>query len=187
MIIWPAHSSIWGFLEDDLPTVPPGAVLRFAIRNPMPQRLVEETEPTVANHRRVEDLEQYEAFQAKINDTSVEEGRSISAVFRDIFDIDFDRLIASNGIQRYPLAKKFFLCFHCANCENYEPDESKRLAVRWRVSEEHDLFVDFLRENGVDAIYSMQDIGSCDVKKNGSWDYFRNNVKSGAIIVSPSK
>lgn len=187
MIIWPAHSSIWGFLEDGLPTVPPGAVLRFAIRNPMPQRLVEETEPNVANHRRVEDLEQYEAFQAKINDTSVEEGRSISAVFRDIFDIDFDRLIASNGIQRYPLAKKFFLWFHCANCENYEPDESKRLAVRWRVSEEHDLFVDFVRENGVDAIYSMQDIGSCDVKKNGSWDYFRNNVKSGAIIVSPSK
>lgn len=187
MLIWPPCSSIWGFLEDKLPDVPPGAVLRFAIREPMPQRLAEEIEPSVAIYQRPEDLKHYEEFRAKINDTPVQLGEDhVNVVFRDLFDIEFDRLIASNGTQRYPPAKNFFLCFQPANYENYERDESKRQALPWRVSEEHDMFVEFLRANGADMIYSMQEIGSCEITKRCSWDYFVNNVKSGAIIVSQS-
>lgn len=185
MVIWPARSSIWGFLENNLPIVPPGAVLRFAIREPIPRRLAEESEPPMAIRRRLEDLEQYEELKAKINDTPVQVGEdSINVVFRDLFDIEFDRLIASNGPQKYPPAKNFFLCFHCANCENYEPNESKRQALRWRASEEHDLWIEFLRANGADMIYSMQAIGSYEITKNGSWDYFVKGINSGAIIVS---
>lgn len=185
MVVWPAHSSIWGFLERILPSVPSGAVLRFAIREPMPQRLAEEVEPLMTTHLRLEQPEKYEELKAKINDTPVHtEEKAINVVFRDMFDIEFDRLIGSNGPQRHPPAKNFFLCFHPANCENYEPNISERQALRWRASEEHDLFIDFLRANGADMIYSMQDIGSYELSNKCSWDYFLNNVKSGAIIVS---
>lgn len=185
MVIWPAYSSFWTFLEKDIPTVPPGTMLRFVLGKPMPQWLTNEFDPFVESRSR--NPEQFEGFEAKINNTPEQpENQPINIVFRDMFEIDFDRLIASNGIQKYPPAKKFFLCFQPANCENYEPDEAKRKALYWRCSEEHDLFVEFLQANDTerDRIYSMQDIGSFEITHKHAWDYFLTNVDSGAIIVS---
>lgn len=185
MVIWPAYSSFWTFLEIDLPTVPPGTMLRFVLLKPMPQWLPEKVGPFA--ELRCRSPEQLEGLEAKINDTPVQpEDQPINIVFRDMFEIDFDRLIASNGIQRHNPEKNFFLCFQPANCENYEPDEAKRQALYWRCSEEHDLFVEFLEANGTDRarIYSMQDIGSFEITNKHAWDYFLTKVKSGAIIVS---
>lgn len=177
---------MWKYLEDKLPPIPPGATLRFAVREPMPPELAEKIELPVATRLIVENSERHEEIKARIEDEPIQPGeKHINMVFRDMFDINFERLIASNGPQQNRPAKNFFLCFIPAGCETYEPDETKRNAIRSRTSEEHDLFVEFLQANGAENIYSMQDIGSHDLVNNGAWECFRNTYKSGAIIVSP--
>jgi len=41
MLIWPASSTFWGFLERDLNPVPEGTILRFALRRPLAPELSE--------------------------------------------------------------------------------------------------------------------------------------------------
>ena len=185
MLMYPACASAWAFLDKDLPSVHPGTVLRFAVRKPLKPAVADVHRPTTARLM-TEEPEQYADIITKIQKYPIQaEDKNINIVFRDMFDIDFDRLVAQNGDQQHPPTKIFFLCFVPQGCEVYEPDSAKRSALRVRTSQEHDLFVKFLQANSAEEIYSMQKIGSRDIDSNGGWDYFCKNVKSGTIIVSP--
>ena len=183
MLIFPAGASAWAFLDKDLPSVHAGTVLRFAVRKPLKPAQANVLRPTTARLM-TEKPEQYADITTKIQKYPIQaKDKNINIVFRDMFDIDFDRLVAQNGDQQHPPTKIFFLCFIPQGCEVYEPDSARRSALRVRTSQEHDLFVKFLQANGAEEIYSMQKIGSQAIDSNGGWDYFCKNVKSGTIIV----
>ena len=184
MLIYPTGASAWAFLKDGLPSLADGGPLRFLIRQPLPQNLAR-VDPFVARLAD-ENPERYQEIQQYIRSNPVQQGsNSISLVFRDLFQIQYSRLIAQNEPNKNPAANVFFLCFIPAGCEEYEKDDTKRIALRNRVSKEHDLFIDFLEANGAEEIYSLQSVDSIEPENDGAWEYFINNVKSGQIIVSP--
>ena len=182
MLIYPAGASTWAFLDDNLPKVHPGTTLRFVVRKPLTSTDVHGLATSrLAN----KEPEQHAGIMTKIKKAPIQAGeKNINVVFRDMFDIDFGRLVAQNGPQIHPPTNIFFLCFVPQGCETYEPDPAKRSALRRRTSEEHDLFIKFLQANGAEDIYSMQDIGSQELANNAAWGYFYKNVKSGTIVVS---
>ena len=185
MLMYPAGASAWAFLDKGLPSVHPGTVLRFAVRKPLEPALADVQTSTIARLK-AEEPERYADITTGIQKYPIQaKDKNINIVFRDMFDIDFDRLVAQNGDQQHPPTKTFFLCFIPQGCEVYEPDLAKRSALHVRTSQEHDLFVKFLQANGAEEIYSMQKIGSQEIDRNGGWDYFCRNVKSGTIIVGP--
>ena len=185
MLMYPAGASGWAFLDNDLPSVHHGTSLRFAVRKPLPLVLPDAHRLTTTRLQ-ANKPEQYTDITTKIQKHPIhDKDKNINIVFRDMFDIDFDRLVAQNGDQQHPPSKTFFLCFIPQGCESYEPDPAKRSALRIRTSQEHDLFVKFLQANGAKEIYSMQNIGSQEIESNGAWDYFYKKVKSGTIIVNP--
>lgn len=184
MLMYPAGASTWAFLDENLPKVHPGTTLRFLVRRPLtltPADVHGLATSRLAN----EDPEQYAEITNKIQKAPIQTGeKNINVVLRDMFEIDFGRLVAQNGPQSHPPTNIFFLCFIPQGCEDYEPDPAKRSALRKRTSEEHDLFIKFLQANGAEEIYSMQNIGSQDLANNAAWGYFTKAVKSGTIIVS---
>lgn len=185
MIMYPAGASAWAFLDNNLPNVHPGTTLRFVVRGPLPPILPHIHELAIARLDQ-ENPERYAEITTKIEKYPIQaEDNNINIVFRDMFEIDFDRLVAQSGPQKHAPTNKFFLCFIPQGCEDYEPDPAKRSALRMRTSEEHDLFIRFLQANGAEEIYSMQKIGSQEIDENCAWDYFSKNVKSGTIVVSP--
>ena len=183
MLVYPTGASAWAFLNDGLPSVADGGPLKFLIRQPLPQNLAG-VDPLIArladeNPERLQEIKQY------IRSNPVQQGsNSISVVFRDLFQIQYSRLVAQNEPNKNPAANVFFLCFIPSGCEEYEEDDTKRMALRNRVSKEHDLYIDFLEANGAEEIYSLQSVDSIEPENDGAWDYFVNNVKSGQIIVS---
>lgn len=181
MLMYPAGASAWAFLDNNLPNVHPGAVLRFVVRTPLP---AVPTGAYPAPARLAQEIpERYAEVMTKIKRYPIQaEEKNINIVFRDMFEIDFHRLVAQNGPQQHNPTNIFFLCFIPQGCEDYEPDSAKRLALHRRTSEEHDLFIRFLQENGAEEIYSMQNIGSQEINSNSAWAYFVKNVKSGTII-----
>ena len=183
MLVYPTGASVWDFLKDGLPPPADGAYLRFLVRHPLP-RDVARLDPSVA--RLIdENPERYKEIKQYVRSNPVQQGsKSINLVFRDLFQIDYSRLVAQNEPNKYPAANVFFLCFIPAGCEVYEKDDAKRMVLRSRVSKEHDLFIDFLDANGAEEIYSLQAVDSIELENNGAWEYFVHNVKSGQIIVS---
>lgn len=182
MIMYPAGASAWAFLDNNLPNVHPGTTLRFVVRGPLPPILPHVHELAIARLDQ-ENPERYAEITTKIEKYPIQaEDNNINIVFRDMFEIDFDRLVAQSGPQKHAPTNKFFLCFIPQGCEDYEPDPAKRSALRMRTSEEHDLFIRFLQANGAEEIYSMQKIGSQEIDENCAWDYFSKNVKSGTIV-----
>lgn len=185
MIMYPAGASVWAFLDGKLPAVPQGTLLRFVILQPLPERLA--SEDLIIDRLANQNIDRLDEIKTYIRENPIQpDEKSINTVFRDMFEIEYGRLIAQNGQQKDPAADVFFLCFIPQGCELYEPDFVKRMALRTRTSEEHDFFIEFLEANGAEEVYSMQDKGSIDVQSNGAWDYFINNVKSGQVIVSPT-
>ena len=184
MLMYPAGASSWAFLDEKLPKVHPGTALRFVVRRPLSPFTADVH--GLANSRLAnEDREHYAEITNKIQRAPIQTGeKNINVLFRDMFEIDFGRLVAQNGPQSHPPTNIFFLCFIPQGCEDYEPDPAKRSALRKRTSEEHDLFIKFLQANGAEEIYSMQNIGSQELTNNAAWGYFQKNVKSGTIIVS---
>ena len=183
MLVYPTGASAWAFLKDGLPSLADGAPLRFLIRHPLPRDLAR-SDPSVARLLN-ENPERYKEIQQYIRSNPVQQGsNSINLVFRDLFQIEYSRLIAQIEPNKNPAANVFFLCFIPAGCEKYEKDDTKRMALRNRVSKEHDLFIDFLDANGAEEIYSLQTVDSIEPENDGAWEYFVNNVKSGQIIVS---
>ena len=185
MLMYPAGASAWAFLDNSLPNVHPGTTLRFAVRKPLPSIPVNVHSLATARLARKEP-KRYAEITTQIEKNPIQaEEKNINIVFRDMFEIEYGRLVAQNGPQQHSPTNVFFLCFIPQGCEDYEPDSAKRSALRRRTSEEHDLFIKFLQANGAEEIYSMQNIGSQEIDDNGAWDYFINNVKSGTIVVSP--
>ena len=185
MIMYPAGASAWAFLDNVLPSVHPGTTLRFVVRRPL-LPIIADVRGLTTSQLVKKDPERYTEITTKVKDCPIQaEDMNINIVFRDMFGIDYDRLVAQNGRQQHPPTNIFFLCFVPQGCESYEPDSAKRSALRMRTSEEHDLFIRFLQVNGAKEIYSMQNIGSQEIENNGAWDFFLKNVKSGTIIVSP--
>ena len=183
MLVYPTGASAWAFLKDRLPDLADGAPLRFLIRHPLPRDLAH-LDPSVARLAD-ENVERYKEIQQYIRSNPVQQGsKSINLVFRDLFQIEYSRLIAQNEPNKKPASNVFFLCFIPAGCENYEKDDTKRMALRHRVSKEHDLFIDFLDANGAEEIYSLQAVDSIEPENDGAWEYFVHNVKSGQVIVS---
>lgn len=184
MLIYPVGADAWSFLDKDLPCPPDGAVLRFVVAKPMPKGWANDESAELLALKEA-NPERYQEIERKIQARPVLSGeKNINVVFHDMFEIDFNRLISQNGPQQPPENSPFFLFFIPSGCDEYEPDPVKRQALRLRTSEEHDFFVEFLEANGVEDIYSSQDVGSLDPQTNGAWDYFRKNVKSGVIVVS---
>ena len=184
MLMYPAGASAWSFLDNNLPDVHPGTTLRSAVRKPLSPVSVDVRGLATTRLER-EDPMRYAEVTSKIEKHPIQaEDKHINIMFRDMFEIDFGRLVAQNGPQKHPPTNIFFLCFIPQGCEDYEPDPAKRSALRMRTSEEHDLFIKFLQANGAEEIYSMQNIGSQEIESNGGWDYFLKNVKSGTIVVS---
>lgn len=184
MLIYPAGASTWAFLDDNLPKVHPGTILRFVVRRPL-SPIPADVHGLATSRLANKEPEQHAEIMTKIKKAPIQAGeKNINVIFRDMFEIDFGRLVAQNGPQKHPPTNIFFLCFIPQGCETYEPDPAKRSALRRRTSEEHDLFIKFLQANGAEDIYSMQDIGSQEVANNAAWGYFYKNVKSGTIVVS---
>ena len=187
LLVWPVGASVWDFLDDMLCQVPDGAVLRYAFCCPEPV-LIEKQLPILPSHSLKDDPQRYRDVKRHIVKTPTRKSaQTINVVFRDLFGIDFTRLSAPNGPSKQSSIKDFFLCFSPAGCERYEPDKEKRRALHWRTSQEHDLFVDFLKANGAENIYSMQDIGSSKIVNNGAWSCFWEGLQksgaTGALIV----
>ena len=109
-----------------------------------------------------EHLRQY--HQIKANEASSSTKQGINVAFRQLYGIDFDRLLGDSK-------PNFFLFFIPAGCEDYEQNVAQRQALQLRTSKEHDLVADFLHTNGAE-VFSLQNLDSCRVNKNGSWDYF---------------
>ena len=183
VLVWPVGSTVWQFLEHQLPSVPPGAILRFAVRppsqvnhlEPLPKEIVKFAEE-------MPDL--FQETKRKIEDAPTEGEKPITTIFRDMYDIDYNRLITSNDPKATAKSDSFFLCFVPATQELWDKDPISRRMARERTSAEHDYLVKFLEASGAKEIYSMQKVGSTDIDKSGAWDYFRHNVKNGCIIVS---
>ncbi len=186
MLMYPAGASAWAFLNNSLPNVHPGTTLRFAVRRPLPS--IAANVQSLANARLArKEPERYAEITTQIKKNPIQaEEKNINIVFRDMFEIEYGRLVAQNGPQEHSPTNVFFLCFIPQGCEDYESNSAKRSALRRRTSEEHDLFIKFLQANGAEEIYSMQNIGSEEIDNNGAWGYFIKNVKSGTIVVSPS-
>lgn len=164
-VVYPTGADAWAYLDCRLPAVPEGAVLRFVVRPPLPLEYADFEVPDLSNSLLEEDLDRYKLIIAKTAITIKNPiAKGISAVLQEFFGIDYNRLVSN----KKPV---FFLCFIPAGCESYEKDATKRHALRRRTSEEHDLFVDFLRENGAE-VYSLQNVGSHEPNTNGSWEYF---------------
>ena len=94
MLIYPAGASAWGFVDNDLPSVHPGTALRFAIRKPLPPGQADAH--ALATARLVEnEPERYAEIATKVKEHPIQtEDKNINIVFRDMFEIDFGRLVA---------------------------------------------------------------------------------------------
>lgn len=110
MVIWPAGSAFWKFLDEVLPPVNAGTTLRFALRKPLPPGLAE------AKITRLADFEEnapdrYQEIVAGFKSNAIQpDEKAIKTIFQERFEIEYDRLIAQNGPQKYPM-QSFFLCF----------------------------------------------------------------------------
>lgn len=186
VLIWPAGSNAWDFVERKIEPVPEGTVLRYLVRNPLPQEYAEDLHPSTL-HFCNQDPKRHDEAVLRIQARPFEQGETaINVVFRDLFGIEYSRLVA-NPISSNELKNDtFFLCFLPVSQEQWEPDREKRQRTRERTSAEHDFFVEFLQANGANEIYSMQEIGSTDMANNGAWECFRREVKTGCIVVSGS-
>ncbi len=183
MIMYPIGSTAWSALETQFQKLPDGALLRFAVRKPLPIDTADGhpalSQLASSNAGRFEEIVNHVKANPIANDEP-----NVGVVFRDMFEIEYGHLIAHTAPQKIDPVNVFFLCFIPQGCEHYELNPAKRMALRERVSKEHDLFIEFLEANGAKEIYSMQDIGSIEVANNGAWDYFCKNVRSGTVIVS---
>ena len=140
MVIYPTGVGAWSFLDG----VPGGtsteARLRFVMRTPVPPML--EIEPDFAA------LDPQHTF--------FDGESSFNMIFRNMFHIEYSRLIPQVAHQPDDIPKSFYLVFP----NSYE--------------DEHDLIVKFLEANDA-TIYSSN--------TPGAWDYFCNYVSVGVVLV----
>ena len=172
MVVYPVGATAWHFLEKSLPSVPDGAVLQFAVFPPSKSSTAKEDasyleEWVRENQSRVEQIKN-SAIDGKRN--------HLNSIFKDIWDVEFKKLM-------FPNKPSFFLCFTPTGRYFQDMDEEDRKDLEYKVLEEHDLFVDFLKSNNAE-IYSMHDYGSTEPVQTGSWVYFCRFPGSKSLYVA---
>lgn len=153
LLVYPPDSQDWAFLDEKFPEVPPvglRCIMRTSIQLPAMESCDDKLE--------------------KIRKGLVERGKKITftsdepvinAVMRNVYNIDYQRLIRQPKQDKTQEANKFFLIF---------PKERRA---------EHDLIVQFLDANDAAEVYSYDEDNN-----DGTWEYFYRHVKDGVIIVS---
>ncbi len=170
ILIYPSGSEDWTFLDDQLPTCPPEAVLRFVMGKPCPGLMEEEpqkplSDSTEQEPRNVlpgsieEELQKpLPALTHELPVVSVRDGESnTNAVFRNMYNVEFSRLVAPAPLAETTEMYNFFLIFPPSK-------ETERDAV-----------IDFLQHNKATEILSYE--------TKGAWDYFSTRINAGVIIV----
>ena len=166
MLVYPSGSEDWTFLDSKLPTCPAAAALRFVIRRPYPELMTESLPKPLSGLAEEPILEEEEeeppvAIETIRSTISVGEGESnINLVFRDVYNVEYSRLIASTTPVNTDEMPSFFLIFPSSKVD------------------ERDLLIQFLQYNKAKDIFSHE--------SKGAWDYFVARVNSGVLIVNYS-
>ena len=156
MLVFPAGSEDWAFLEQHMPAVPPVG-LRCMIRSPVQHAFTDNIHGTVGIVKR----RQLGKGQEITLDT---EEPAINAIMRNLYGIDYQRLIRQPNQGKAYKGHIFYLIF---------PKERK---------DEQDLILHFLGANGALEVYAYNE----DIN-DGTWEYFYRNVfNNGVIIVNIS-
>lgn len=166
MLVYPSGSEDWSFLDDKLPACPPETVLRFVIRQPLPELMKEEPQKPLSGStdepdKRSPGLAEDEPIDitAVRSTVSIRDGEgNINSVFREVYNVEYSRLVAPTTLAKTTEMHSFFLIF----------PPSKEA--------ERDLLVQFLEHNKANDTF--------DNETSGAWDYFSNHVDAGVIIVS---
>ena len=159
MLVYPVGASAWSFLDDALPDVPVGAILKFVVRKPLlPQTPLNEHS----------DLRNWMGLNSRLVESTMHDSavarESLNVAFKDQFDIEFPRLIGTK-------AAVFFLCFAPSGKWFDMMSTLDQDRIKLKVSAEHDEVVDFLHSNKAE-VYSMHDYGVSDPVENRAWFYF---------------
>ena len=108
MIMYPAGASAWVFLDKNFPAVPEGTLLRFIIRQPLSERLA--GEDLIIYRLATQNPDRLVEIRTHVRDNPIQANeKNINVVFRDMFEIEYGRLVAQNGQQRYPAAGTYIL------------------------------------------------------------------------------
>ena len=152
MLVYPPNSEDWTFLDHQLPEAP-AVGLRCFIGSPM------RNFATAYNNDCMEGLNGPHKKRRMPISFKVDEP-TINAVMRNVYHIDYYRLVRHANQRRSMENLKFFLIF---------PKERKA---------EQELTLEFIEANGAAEVYAHDEESS-----DGAWEYFSRNVKEGVIIV----
>ena len=165
MLVYPSGSDDWSFLDDELPACPPETVLRFVIRQALPELMKVESQHSLSGS--TEEPGERSPISAEDEAIDISTVRStitipdgegnINVVFREFYNVEYSRLVAPITQAKTTEMHSFFLIF----------PPSKEV--------ERDLLVRFLQHNKANDIM-------CNETK-GAWDYFSNRIDAGVIIV----
>lgn len=160
MLVYPVGSPAWATIDGFFGEVPDGAVLRFVVRHPLNIDL----SPYNFSGLEKWTAENPEQFKSVASGHLQDANKAnLNVVFKDLFDIEYSRLVS-------PRRPVFFLCFSPTGGD-YGLDDATKESMKSQIADEHDLVVDFLRENNAE-VYSMHDQGSIEPVANGAWQYF---------------
>lgn len=153
MLVYPPNSEDWAFLDQYLPSLPTVG-LRCIIRTPM-QRF-----DTESADGRIEKIRKRQERNGK--QITFEAGEPvINAVMRNVYEIDYQRLIRHDKPEKISNGFKIFLIF---------PKERRT---------EQDMILQLIEANGAAEVYAYD-----ENKNDGVWEYFSRSVVEGVIIVS---
>ena len=152
MLVYPPNSEDWAFLDRQLPEAP-AVGLRCFIRSPL------QNSATVYTNPRMEGFNlPYKNRRMPLSFTANEP--AINSVMRNVYHIDYHRLVRHDNQRKGSQNLKFFLMF---------PKERK---------EEQELILQFIDANGAAEVYAYD-----EERSDGVWEYFSRSVKEGVIIV----
>ena len=159
MLVYPSGSEDWSFFDNKLPSCPPVAKLRFVIGRPYPELMREGppkplSEPTEeAGFVEEEELLNLEYVRSTV--TLRESECNINAVFRNVYNVDYSRLVASTTPMKTTETPSFFLIFPPSKVD------------------ERNLLIQFLQHNKASDIFTSE--------TKGAWNYFSTHVNAGLI------
>ena len=152
MVVFPIGSEDWAFLEQHMPAAPPVG-LRCIIRSPIQHALTDAHNDTVGLMK--------ESQLGKGQEITLEaEEPAINVIMRNLYGIDYPRLIRQSNQGKDQTGHVFYLIF---------PKERR---------DEQDLIVHFLNANGAVEVYSYD-----ENINDGGWEYFYRNVTNNGVIV----
>lgn len=152
MLVYPPNSEDWAFLDRHFPEAP-AIGLRCLIYTSI------QTVASAYTNDRMDGLNRPPEKRRKPNGFIADEP-AINAVMRNVYHIDYQRIIRHENQKKDSQNLKFFLIF---------PKQRKA---------EQDLILQLIDANGPAEVYSYD-----EENNDGVWDYFRTTVKEGVVIV----